>query len=183
MVPRHPLLSLDWLKSHGHSSSMADSFNFGWWKMRKEINAATTAVENLTISVQTIEEEHTSHVLKLRDTDRELNKYFKGNNESSDPKARELELERQRLVEWIDKVNDDLNNQRAKREIRANDLSLLESIKKGVYRIPEDYTTAREPGELVNTEAKMARHRDLKPIKKKERGTQDIKIGDVSEDD
>ena len=183
VAPRHPLISLDWLKSHGHSSSMADSFNFGWFKLRKEIKAARSAMTNLTEIVGSMEEDHSANVLKIRDVERELELYFKGTTESTDPKVRELELEFQRLTEWIDKVNEDLDNQRAKRENRTNDLSLLEGIRNGVYRVPGDYTTAREAGELVNTEAKRARHIGFKPIRKKERRTQDIPIGGSDDDD
>jgi hypothetical protein len=146
--------------------------------MWKEVRAARNASQRLSESVNLHEEDHTAKTFELRDVDRELQRYFKSEDETTDPRARELDLERQRLSEWIEALNDLLDDQRGKRETRTKDLSLLEGIRNGVYREPKDYTDSREAGSLVNTESKRARHKELPPIKKKDRSSLDIPIGE-----
>ena len=182
MAKTHPLISLDWLTSRGHTPAMANAFNFGWFKLRREIRAARNASERLATSVTIMEDEHTQKYLELREVERELEPYFEKSEQTSDPKAIELTGERNRLESWMGKQEHELNNQRHKRECRMNDLALLEGIKNGVYRIPDDYTKGYEPGTLVNSDAKLARHRAPTPVKKRGRITQDSPIeGDDAE--
>jgi hypothetical protein len=108
---------------------------------------------------------------ELRDRDTELQRLYKGVEKSSDPKIRELTLEIERIGETAEAKNDQLDDTRNNRDTRWNDLQLMVGVQDGVYRVPKDYTSTREAGTLVTTDAKRARHKAPKAISNPGRST------------
>ena len=148
--------------------------------MKKEIKAADNAHERLSESVSRLENEHLELTYTLRDLDDQLQRLYNSEGEaSSDPKIRELTLEIQRSQESVEAKNDLLDDTRNNRDTRWNDLQLMIGYRDGVYRVPKDYTSSREAGTLVDTEAKRARHKAPKAIKNPGRST----IGGVSQEE
>ena len=168
-------IDADWLKRHQHSVSMTTVFTwrtgFFGFRLKKEIKAAENAHERLSVSVSRLENEHQEQTYELRDLDDQLQRLYKNVESSTDPKIRELTLEIERLKESAEAKNDLLDDTRNNRDTRWNDLQLMNGVRDGVYRIPKDYTSSREAGTLVDTDAKRARHKAPKPIDNPGRST------------
>tara|TARA_B100001250_G_C19726830_1_gene756482 strand:- start:523 stop:1080 length:558 start_codon:yes stop_codon:yes gene_type:complete len=175
-------IPVQWLKENRHSPNLATLFTwrrgFFGFKLKGEIKAAKTAHSVLEQECVRMDEEVAEVRLELQDIEEELAKIFDGNEDSKDARASDLTLERERQTEAHRNMQTNLDNRKEDRDIRWNDLKLLEGYSNGVYRIPEDYTSEREAGILATAASKRARYREPEAVKNP--GSSQKKIADDS---